>query len=197
MSVDMSVGQRRYEIVRKFANTAKPKTFDMHMVVEWTETLLDQDAWREFWNEPTLSWKQFDTVPEFLAWMHLNVDRLTSALRLAGRDDLAGRVLVDGTPPVNPNGTNQHTKPGGSSTTPSIGRDRSDTYVIARLKRDHPDVAAQVRDGTLTAHAAAIKTGIRKPRATYVTNDVDQAVRSMLKHYDADELMATIKAVAS
>jgi hypothetical protein len=42
-----------------------------------------------------------------------------------------------------------------------IGRGRE--YTIARLYRDNPDLAAKVRSGELSANAAAIQAGFRKP----------------------------------
>jgi hypothetical protein len=36
------------------------------------------------------------------------------------------------------------------------------TYTLARLRRDRPDLAAQVEAGELSAHAAAIEAGFRR-----------------------------------
>ena len=46
----------------------------------------------------------------------------------------------------------------GSDTTISIGRGKD--YLTARLDRDHPEVAAQVHAGNLSARAGAIRAGI-------------------------------------
>lgn len=40
------------------------------------------------------------------------------------------------------------------------------TYTLRRLKRDRPELAAQVIAGALSAHAAAIKAGFRQPTWT-------------------------------
>jgi len=56
-------------------------------------------------------------------------------------------------------GTNQHTR--GGSVTTSIGRGAN--YHLARLDRDRPDLAMQVREGSMSANAAAIEAGFRKP----------------------------------
>jgi hypothetical protein len=40
-------------------------------------------------------------------------------------------------------------------------------YTLARLRRDRPDLAARVRAGELSANAAAIEAGFRKPRSAY------------------------------
>ena len=36
-------------------------------------------------------------------------------------------------------------------------KDRDNTAIVARLKRDNPDIAADVINGTITPNAAAIK----------------------------------------
>lgn len=45
----------------------------------------------------------------------------------------------------------------------SDGGGTSPTYVLRRLKRDYPDLAEKVVAGELSANAAAIKAGFRKP----------------------------------
>jgi len=59
---------------------------------------------------------------------------------------------------------------------PSNRRDGYGTtagYTLARLERDHPELAAQVRAGTMTANAAAIAAGFRK-RTWQAPADVDE-----------------------
>jgi hypothetical protein len=48
---------------------------------------------------------------------------------------------------------------------------------LRRLKRDNPELAKQVIDGELSAHAAAIKAGFRKPSITLQANDPGRAAR--------------------
>lgn len=64
--------------------------------------------------------------------------------------------------------------------------------MIGRLKRDDPALAAEVIEGRITPHAAALKAGIRKPRATFVTDDVDRAVDALLRHYSRDDVQAAL-----
>ena len=61
-------------------------------------------------------------------------------------------------------GTNQHTKKDKGEditlSSPLAQQGNSREYLIARLDRDHPEVAAQVHAGTLSARAGAIRAGI-------------------------------------
>lgn len=67
------------------------------------------------------------------------------------------------------------------------------TYVIARLKRDDPELAQQVINGDLSAHAAAIKAGIRKPRVSVRTDNPTAAVTTLLKHFTRDQLLSALE----
>lgn len=61
-------------------------------------------------------------------------------------------------------GTNQHTKKdGGEEVTlspPLKERGNSADYLTARLTRDHPAIAEQVKSGAISARAGAIRAGI-------------------------------------
>lgn len=63
--------------------------------------------------------------------------------------------------PLGKHGANQHAGSGSARY-----RNRGVAYVLARLQRDDPALAARVLDGELSAHAAAVLAGIRKPRAS-------------------------------
>lgn len=66
------------------------------------------------------------------------------------------------------------------------------TYIVARLKRDHPDLAQQVIDGEITPNAAAIKAGIRKQYIRVRADDAHLAVTALLKHYTPIQLLAAL-----
>lgn len=65
-------------------------------------------------------------------------------------------------------------------------------YVVSRLKRDDPQLAAQVVDGKLTPNAAAVKAGIRHKYARIRTDDPMKAVAKLLEHYDRDTILKAI-----
>ena len=67
-------------------------------------------------------------------------------------------------------------------------------YVIARLKRDDPELAAEVVAGNITPHAAAIRAGIRKPRCQVRTDDPSLAVQALLRFYTREQLLAALAA---
>jgi hypothetical protein len=69
-----------------------------------------------------------------------------------------------------------------------MARDSDNAYVVARLKRDDPDLAQQVINGTVTANAAAIQAGIRRPYQRVRTDNPQLAIAALLRHYTRDQL---------
>jgi hypothetical protein len=70
------------------------------------------------------------------------------------------------------------------------GSANSAEYVIARLKRDDPDLADRVVRGELTANAAARQAGIRKPRIVLTSPaSIAAALRRNLAPADLAEVI--------
>lgn len=73
----------------------------------------------------------------------------------------------------------------------NINRSDSGDYVVARLKRDDPELAERVANGEVTRHAAARQKGWRKPRV--VLTSPDSIARSLRQHMSADDIAALIR----
>jgi len=69
-------------------------------------------------------------------------------------------------------------------------------YVVARLKRDDPNLAGQVRDGVISAHAAAIQAGIRHPYKSIRADNVDLAMRSLVRIYGEPAAVVALSRVS-
>jgi hypothetical protein len=65
------------------------------------------------------------------------------------------------------------------------GTNRS--YLLARLDRDNPALAARVRQGELSAYAAAVQEGFRKPRCI-VPLEAVAAARILRRHFSEAEI---------
>ena len=74
------------------------------------------------------------------------------------------------------------------SDTKLISEQPDASYVVARLKRDDPDIANAVINGTITPNAAAIATGIRHPYGRYRRNDINAAIKALRRDYSRDEI---------
>lgn len=102
------------------------------------------------------------------------------------------RMLREDVQPVGKQG-----RPGKGGDTTITRKDENDaTYVLARLKRDRPDLAAEVIAGTLTANAAAVDAGIRHRYARIRTDDLDQAVAVLCRHYDPQQIRSALEAAS-
>ena len=69
------------------------------------------------------------------------------------------------------------------------------SYILARLKRDPPDLARQVIDGAISAHAAAIEAGIRKRMKSVPIDTPSEALRALLRVFSASELGEAFRAL--
>lgn len=95
---------------------------------------------------------------------------------------------------LNPNGTNRHTDTSSPdnirASQQSYGTDSD--YILARLKRDAPDLATRVIAGELSAHAAAIEAGFAKPKVSVSLVDMRSAARTLCGKLDSDQVLELI-----
>lgn len=153
--------------------------------------IVETGHWREFVH-PMQGLKQYATFAaycdDFLGLSAHAVETLLDKSQHKADAREVRRLIREGIEENPKNGEIGRGRSGGTKPIPNDGN----TYLIARLKRDDPDLAQQVIDGQITPNAAAIKAGIRKPRATFRTDDVDAAVASLLKHYTCIQVMAAL-----
>lgn len=71
----------------------------------------------------------------------------------------------------------------------SGGRGTSKDYALRRLRKDAPELHAEVLAGNLSAHAAMVKAGFR-PKTFTVRPDPASAARTLRKHMSPDDLRA-------
>lgn len=122
------------------------------------KNVLISEAWREReWNGRKIEHKTFrafiETPPiEGCGWPLEKVEKLI-------KDDAETLAMWRDavTPPV---GTNQHHD---NIMTQKAEQGTSKSYTVSRLKREAPELFQKVARGELSANAAAIKAGLRKP----------------------------------
>ena len=168
-------------------------------LVDMLELAINEDAWRayrrpmgEIQTYEVGEFTKFVTTPPSLG-MGMDPKKLCGVITAFGRDDLRERVeslLRADIPPARAHGRPTIHK--GSDTT-FIEDVRDASYVVARLKRDNPDIAADVINGTITPNAAAIKTGIRHPYARIRRDNINQAIRVLLRDYTRDQIMHALE----
>jgi hypothetical protein len=65
-------------------------------------------------------------------------------------------------------------------------------YTLRRLKRDNPELAERVVNGELSANAAAIQAGFRKPTKTIPIDSPESAVQALLRVFTSAQLIKAL-----
>ncbi len=150
--------------------------------------IIETGAWREFVHpmRGLTVYEHFtDYCREFLELEAVAVEALCSTASTRVAADEVRRLIREDTGPANDPRENRV-----SNANPQKKQDAA--AMLARLKRDDPALADQVVAGDISPNAAAIKAGIRKPRAQFRTDDVGLAVAALLKHFTAEQIVSAV-----
>lgn len=137
-----------------------------------TGKVVEHSSFREF-----VTAKRFDglgTTHEALtAWVGATNPNLAAQITRVWREEV---------PAANQAGANQF---GSRGTRATQEADTADA-VVSRLKRDDPVLAQQVVNGEISAHAAALRKGYRKPRI--VLSNPTSVAAQVRKHFTDYEI---------
>ena len=163
---------------------------DIDFVTRLIGDVMETGAWREF-TDPlgfthshesfrsfieTRRWKGLGSSKDALvAWVGQSDESIARDIERVWRDEVPARIK---------HGSNQHSKAGVRGTNSS----KSDTAdsILARLKRDNPDLAQRVINGEITANAAARIMGWRKPRV--LLTSPESVARKLREFFTKEEL---------
>ena len=118
----------------------------------------------------------------------MNEQAFLHIAELGGIEKLARELLYSDVPEAS-HGPGRPSLENGSATAIKPARQTA-SAVVARLKRDDPDLAKQVIAGEVTANAAAREKGWRKPRI--VLSSPERVAVSLLKYMSADDIAQLI-----
>jgi len=152
--------------------------------------VLDEDAWRDRIEHRTGEAYTFQTFEEFAEAMPLDglgmrVGDIQAILKVRDEHDLLRRLdeACKGKPgPKSVDNIHRTKRPSGTE------RSRA----LARLHRERRDLYDQVLAGELSANAAAIEAGFRKPTASVPIDSARHAVEALLRRFDRDELQEAL-----
>lgn len=157
------------------------------------EQIVESGHWREF-EHPMRGLQRFERFSDYCStFLRLDpkaVETLLDASMFKAAAGEVRRMLREDVQPVAAN------RWSGSVGGANSSQENDATYVLARLKRDRPDLAAEVIAGTLTANAAAVDAGIRHRYARIRTDDLDQAVAVLCRHYDPQQIRSALEAAS-
>ncbi len=153
------------------------------------ERIVDTGHWREFVH-PMQGVKRYesfgDYCRDFLELTPEAVESLLDSSMFPAAAAKVRRLIREGVQPV-------AEKPGPNVCDANNSEQTDATYVLARLKRDQPELAQQVIDGELSPNAAAIKAGIRKSYFRCRSDSPQLAVASLLRHYTKEQVLAALE----
>jgi hypothetical protein len=140
--------------------------------------VVESGYWRSF-EHPGKGLQEFETFETYcIDWIGFGAEAVLAILQASQFKSAARTVkaeLLLGLAPLTAHGGNRDRNQ--VSNTNLIG-DTAD-HVVQRLKRDNPQLAQQVINGTTTAHAAAIKAGHRKKRITMQPDDPHRMAKAI------------------
>jgi len=169
-------------------------------LVQSIERLVETEAWRNF-TTPAGDVVQHVCLSDFIEsqpnrGLGLSVGTLVSLLEdtnLPESARLVRRAVLASRPEANSNGTNRFSL---SVAHPTNQEARDAAAVVSRLKRDDPQLAAEVVEGKLSPNAAAVKAGIRHKYARIRTDSAERAVAKLLEHYDREQVLRALGGAA-
>lgn len=154
------------------------------------ERIVDTGHWREFVH-PMQGVKRYesfgDYCRDFLELTPEAVESLLDSSMFPAAASKVRRLIREGVQPVADNRWKASVGDANSS------EENNATYVLARLKRDQPELAQQVIDGELSPNAAAIKAGIRKSYFRCRSDSPQLAVASLLRHYTREQVLVALE----
>lgn len=150
------------------------------------------------------SWREFTTQRNELVRHERFVDFVTSPpLKGLGSDlALIRRVIADDTEALDLLDQALQQRPGGDQSKSDVIRlatrqnGTSRDYALRKLRKDAPELHADVLAGRLSAHAAMVKAGYRPPTFTIRADSpqsVAEALRRRLPPEDLTELVRLLK----
>ena len=168
-----------------------------HELIPALAKIVETENWRQF-VRPNRGLQTYATLAQFCdGVLGLSAEAIEALLthstaKHAAR--LVTKAIREGVEPLNTHGTNRWADDSRGDTITSRNKDRGTDpdYLLRRLKRDHPELAAEVVEGTITVRAAAIKVGILHPRIYVRADDPEHAIDSLLKHFTRDQLLAVL-----
>jgi len=127
--------------------------------------IIKQELWRGRTDKDGNEFKSFREFCEYrIIWgLEIEYEKLRTYCSV---DEECTRLLNEIEPALGEHGDGPGRGNKRGSNTTSFISDRGSNYNIRRLKRDHPELAQAVINGELSANAAAIQAGFRKPSLT-------------------------------
>lgn len=163
-------------------------------LIEALGEVLEGGYWREFESGGTGTRIKFERFEDFLDWCNFPPKELIAVLDAHKEQVLLAQVRVELGGDLAEHGEIGNGRESRDRDTNSKKQDDA-TYIVARLRRDEPELAEKVMAGDLSANAAAIEAGFRRRYIRIPLGDAPAAVGKLLNHYSYAELTRELEAL--
>ena len=161
-----------------------------HELIPALAKIVETENWREF-VRPNQGLQTYATFAQFCdGVLGLSAEAIEALLNRSTAKHaarLVTKAIREGVEPLIGHGLNSGRHDNIMS--PDRGQGTDAKYLLARLKRDAPELAAQVVEGTISAYAGAVKAGFIKRPGTFRTDDPELAIDSLLKYFTHEQLL--------
>ena len=150
---------------------------------KFIERIIDEQLWRECKTKEGEPFHSFQHFCEYKLWWGLEcpIDRMVDYCKYS---ESCTKLLLSEVPALAKNGEIGRGRNSCNNITAN-SRGNDSTYTLKRLKRDHPELANAVINGELSANAAAIQAGFRKPSIT-INPDPESAAAAIRRKFGDD-----------
>mgnify|MGYP006990451346 CR=1 FL=1 len=132
-----------------------------------------------------------DQLPKVLQLRHPHESVPKIAYRMAAMREQVKRLLLEEIPESQSHGGDRRSNEVQVRVTNLKAQTDTAEYIVARLKRDAPELAEKVIRGELTPNAAARQMGWRKPRI--VVSTPEAVAKALRKHMTPDEIQVLVR----
>ena len=149
------------------------------------ERIIEDGLWRDCTTKEGEPFQSFQHFCEYKLWWGLEcpIDRMVDYCKYS---DSCTKLLLAEVPALGEHGDGPgrgNKRPDNVRSFNEYGNDSN--YTLKRLKRDHPELAQAVINGELSANAAAIQAGFRKPSLT-INPDPESAAAAIRRKFGDD-----------
>ena len=169
---------------------------DLKMIPGLLTTLLDRQAWLGWSHGPNdYHQESFRKLIEDDPPLGCGVDPETIRKLLVNEPNLLARFNHAMNGEAKPHGGDRKSEKArenqGSNRT--LNRGTIAEYLTARLARDRPDILERMKAGEFpSVRAAAREAGIVRPTSMFYTDNIDDALRAMLRHFSRDQIIQAL-----
>jgi hypothetical protein len=171
------------------------KEMEIYKTAGWLEDKKVRSSFKEYWDEvirkPFADWVELENTfniiheiePDLLGKLKYTYTKAREVVLKQGRGPEPGSMTKTARASApNLRDTKNKCKEGTQTA----------EYLRARLRRDHPAIAARVDAGEISARKGALEAGIVRPTAMFYTDSAEDAAHAIKRHFKGERRLVVI-----